>query len=74
MRPPYGDIEYGELVAKCPHLVTQRHSDRVRAISLAMGFTPIIWTGVGSSNFDTNDWHIVSILFEYRDGILTATV
>jgi peptidoglycan/xylan/chitin deacetylase (PgdA/CDA1 family) len=34
--------------------------DRVRAIALAMGFTPIIWTGVGTSNFDTDDWHIAS--------------
>jgi len=32
--------------------------DRVRAIAMAMGFTPIIWTGIGSSNFDTDDWHI----------------
>jgi len=45
----------------CTQLVTERHSDRVRAIALAMGFTPIIWTGVGNSNFDTDDWHIVSI-------------
>jgi hypothetical protein len=32
--------------------------DRVRAIALAMGFTPIIWTGFNNENFDTNDWHI----------------
>jgi len=34
--------------------------DRVRAISMAMGFTPIIWTGVGDSNFDTEDWHVAA--------------
>jgi hypothetical protein len=32
--------------------------DRVRAIGLAMGFTPIIWTGYNGDNFDTNDWHV----------------
>jgi len=32
--------------------------DRVRAIAMAMGFTPIIWTGYGDSNFDTDDWHV----------------
>ena len=46
---------------KCPCSLIECHSDRVRAIALAMGFTPIIWTGVGGSNFDTGDWHIVSI-------------
>jgi hypothetical protein len=34
--------------------------DRVRAIAMAMGFTPIIWTGVGGNDFDTDDWHIAS--------------
>jgi len=34
--------------------------DRVRAISLAMGLTPIIWTSANGGNFDTNDWHIPS--------------
>ncbi|KZO90422.1 carbohydrate esterase family 4 protein [Calocera viscosa TUFC12733] len=32
--------------------------DRVRAISMAMGMTPIIWTSYDGSDFDTNDWHI----------------
>lgn len=32
--------------------------NRVRAIALAMGFTPIIWTSVGNGTFDTNDWHV----------------
>ncbi|KAB5588257.1 polysaccharide deacetylase from carbohydrate esterase family CE10 protein [Ceratobasidium theobromae] len=34
--------------------------DRVRAISRAMGLTPIIWTSANGGNFDTNDWHIPS--------------
>ncbi|KAG8795336.1 chitin deacetylase [Ceratobasidium sp. 428] len=34
--------------------------DRVRAISLAMGLTPIIWTSANGGSFDTNDWHIPS--------------
>ncbi|KAG8961267.1 chitin deacetylase [Tulasnella sp. 419] len=34
--------------------------DRVRAIAMAMGMTPIIWTGTGTDSFDTNDWHIPS--------------
>ncbi|EJT97991.1 glycoside hydrolase/deacetylase [Dacryopinax primogenitus] len=32
--------------------------DRVRAISMAMGMTPIIWTTYKGVDFDTNDWHI----------------
>ncbi|KAF8347810.1 chitin deacetylase [Amanita rubescens] len=33
--------------------------DRVRAISLAMGMVPIIWTSTPSgSDFDTNDWRV----------------
>jgi peptidoglycan/xylan/chitin deacetylase (PgdA/CDA1 family) len=32
--------------------------DRVRAISMAMGLTPILWTGSGESEFDTDDWRI----------------
>jgi len=35
--------------------------DRVRAISKAMGLTPIIWTSAADgSDFDTNDWHVPS--------------
>jgi len=34
--------------------------DRVRAISMAMGLTPIIWTSANGGSFDTNDWHIPS--------------
>ncbi|KIY49943.1 glycoside hydrolase/deacetylase, partial [Fistulina hepatica ATCC 64428] len=35
--------------------------DRVRAISLAMGMVPIIWTRTSEGvSFDTNDWRIVS--------------
>lgn len=32
--------------------------DRVRAISLQMGLTPIIWTRVNGSSFDTFDWEV----------------
>ncbi|KAL5492148.1 CDA2_2 [Sanghuangporus weigelae] len=33
--------------------------DRVRAIALAMGMVPIIWTrGTNNEQFDTNDWRV----------------
>lgn len=33
--------------------------DRVRAISLAMGMVPVIWTRTGTgATFDTNDWKV----------------
>jgi len=32
--------------------------DRVRAIALAMGLRPIIWTSYENNNFDSNDWKI----------------
>ncbi|EJD54576.1 glycoside hydrolase/deacetylase [Auricularia subglabra TFB-10046 SS5] len=32
--------------------------DRVRAISMAMGLTPIIWTNTGADSFDTFDWMV----------------
>jgi peptidoglycan/xylan/chitin deacetylase (PgdA/CDA1 family) len=32
--------------------------DRVRAIALAMGMTPVIWTRAGNIAFDTKDWRI----------------
>lgn len=33
--------------------------DRVRAISLAMGMVPVIWTSTGNgATFDTNDWKV----------------
>ncbi|KAG8932484.1 chitin deacetylase [Tulasnella sp. 418] len=31
---------------------------RVRAISLAMGLTPVLWTEDATGSFDTFDWHI----------------
>jgi len=35
--------------------------DRVRAISMAMGLTPIIWTRTPSGGvFDTNDWRVAA--------------
>jgi hypothetical protein len=51
--------------------------DRVRAISLAMGMVPIIWTSSPESGpFDTNDWRVAgdqvtgSVSFEIFEGIL----
>ncbi|KZT53815.1 carbohydrate esterase family 4 protein [Calocera cornea HHB12733] len=50
--------------------------DRVRAISLAMGMTPIIWTSTANVTFDTNDWHIpagavtVQLVLETFDEIM----
>ncbi|KAI0272326.1 hypothetical protein BC834DRAFT_948639 [Gloeopeniophorella convolvens] len=39
--------------------------DRVRAISLAMGMIPIIWTSApGSGPFDTNDWRVAGGLVD----------
>ena len=32
--------------------------DRVRAIALQMGLTPIIWTSANGKDYDTNDWKI----------------
>jgi len=32
--------------------------DRVRAIALAMGMVPIIWTSSPTGPFDTNDWRV----------------
>ena len=32
--------------------------DRVRAIAKSMGLTPILWTGSGINEFDTDDWRI----------------
>ncbi|KAH8801261.1 carbohydrate esterase family 4 protein [Flagelloscypha sp. PMI_526] len=32
--------------------------DRVRAISMAMGLIPVMWTSANGSTFDTNDWRI----------------
>jgi len=32
--------------------------DRVRAISLKMGLTPVIWTAHNGQTFDTRDWQI----------------
>lgn len=41
--------------------------DRVRAISLAMGMVPVIWTSTGTgATFDTNDWKVPG-------GIVTGT-
>lgn len=32
--------------------------DRVRAVAKVMGLTPILWTGSGDNEFDTDDWRI----------------
>ncbi|TFY50424.1 hypothetical protein EVG20_g11527, partial [Dentipellis fragilis] len=46
--------------------------DRVRAISLAMGMTPIIWTRTPSAGqFDTNDWKVAGGLVSGVDSYLT---
>jgi hypothetical protein len=35
--------------------------DRVRAISLAMGLVPIMWSSTPSAGkFDTNDWEVAA--------------
>lgn len=53
--------------------------DRVRAISQAMGMTPIIWTSVNGNDMDTNDWHIPSgqsvqsVVEDFDDILDTAT-
>ncbi|KAI0675843.1 hypothetical protein C8Q78DRAFT_1066502 [Trametes maxima] len=44
--PRYMRAPYGDL------------DNRVRAISHAMGMTPIIWTNSPAGPFDTNDWHV----------------
>jgi peptidoglycan/xylan/chitin deacetylase (PgdA/CDA1 family) len=42
--------------------------DRVRAISLAMGMTPIQWTTAPASGpFDTNDWRVAGGLVSAPD-------
>jgi len=40
--------------------------DRVRAISLKMGLTPVIWTAHNGQTFDTRDWQIAG-------GVVNAT-
>jgi hypothetical protein len=53
MRPPYGDIEYVLFLvwSQWSKFCT---SDRVRAISIAMGLTPVIWTRISpTATFDT---------------------
>ncbi|KAF9047178.1 glycoside hydrolase/deacetylase [Hymenopellis radicata] len=34
--------------------------DRVRAIALAMGLVPVIWTRTPAGTFDTNDWAVAA--------------
>ena len=55
MRPPYGDIGMRSAFPLCWLLLTPSKDDRVRAISLAMGMVPIMWTNSPSGGkFDTN--------------------
>ncbi|KAK4050297.1 chitin deacetylase [Microbotryomycetes sp. JL201] len=39
--------------------------DRVRAICKAMDLVPIIWTSVGETNFDTDDWRMSDTVNPY---------
>ena len=57
MRPPFGDM--GQLLFFFLYhpfvYISSIIDDRVRAISLAMGMLPIIWTGErDGAKFDTN--------------------
>lgn len=46
--------------------------DRVRAISLAMGMVPIIWTRTDAAGqFDTNDWKVAGGLVTGPDSFAT---
>ena len=62
MRPPQGDIGMCHISAyiKCRSLIPLV-DDRVRAISLAMGLVPIMWSSTPSAGkFDTNDWEVAA--------------
>lgn len=73
MRPPFGDIGKLRLTELADVLKMtdgmQRHADdRVRAISLAMGMVPIIWTTTPASGpFDTNGKWAVASLYVTED-------
>lgn len=55
MRPPYGDIGTLTFAYMCILFLSFIIDDRVRAISLAMGLVPIIWTRTpAAGQFDTN--------------------
>ncbi|KIY67145.1 carbohydrate esterase family 4 protein [Cylindrobasidium torrendii FP15055 ss-10] len=45
--------------------------DRVRAISLAMGMVPIMWTRTQAATFDTNDWGVAAGLMTGEECIQT---
>jgi len=46
--------------------------DRVRAISLAMGMVPIMWTRTADgAQFDTNDWRVAGGLVAGKDSFTT---
>lgn len=54
MRPPFGDIEYVRHFPSVTHS-DSGNSNRVRAISTAMGLTPVMWTRLSpSATFDTD--------------------
>jgi len=45
----------------CRALISVLKDDRVRAISLAMGLVPIMWSSTPSAGkFDTNDWQVAA--------------
>lgn len=58
MRPPRGDIGVSCLLYRClphPNKYDLWQDDRVRAISLAMGMVPILWTSTADGGkFDSN--------------------
>jgi peptidoglycan/xylan/chitin deacetylase (PgdA/CDA1 family) len=55
MRPPYGDIEYVLQHFSDRRIFSAVDSDRVRAIALAMGMVPVIWTRTPSAGqFDSD--------------------
>lgn len=64
MRPPQGDI--GMFPVLCTYresqaLIPASTDDRVRAISLALGLVPIMWSSTPSAGkFDTNDWQVAA--------------
>lgn len=59
MRPPYGDIGMIPVLNPLGSVFHCIPDDRVRAISLAMGMIPVLWTQAPDGNkFDTNDWRV----------------
>lgn len=68
MRPPYGDIgEWLFRLYPSRPITFPSVDDRVRAIALAMGMVPIIWTRAqDGSQFDTNGMALCSTCLDRR--------